>query len=101
MRALAISALLAMLATLAPTATAAANPVWIHPEPKECVTDPCEQYYCDTLDESVAGVHHERFRNCQERFSVDFIDCLFGEHWEYVVNTPLLVVRYSACNTPA
>ena len=99
MRALASSALLALLAAFAPAAAAAGNPVWIHPEPKECFTTPCEQYYCDTADEYINGVHHERFRDCSERFSIDFIDCIFGEHWVTYEVGPL-TVRYTACNSP-
>ena len=99
MRVLAIAALLLALLSIAPTVAAREDPLWIHPEPKECVQAPCEQYYCDTLDEYNGAVHHERFRNCSERFSIDFIDCLWGEHWEsYTVG--LVTVRYSACNQP-
>jgi hypothetical protein len=102
MRALAISALIALSAFAAvPLASAAApNPVFVHVEPVVCVTDPCPpMVWCDPADTGGA-VRYERFHDCSERISVDGIDCLFGEHWEYVVNTPLLVVRYSACNTP-
>ena len=99
MRILALAVLLLALVAFVPGGAARPNPVWIHPEPKTCVTEPCEQYYCDTLDESNGAVRHERFRDCSERFSIDTIDCIFGEHWEtYTVG--LVTVRYSACNQP-
>lgn len=95
-----IAALCLLATAFLPSVSASDGSVlWIHPEPKTCVTDPCEQYYCDSLDETDGAVRHERFRDCSERFSIDTIDCIFGEHWEsYTVG--LVTVRYSACNQP-
>lgn len=61
---------------------------------------PCPpQVWCDPADNYNGAVHLERFHNCSERISIDFIDCIFGEHWEsYTVG--LVTVRYSACNQP-
>ena len=96
MRALAISALLALAVLAVPAASAAPPSIPVHVEFVDCVTAPCPpQVWCDP---STGGVV-ERNHNCSHRVSIDAIDCLWGEHWvEYKVGP--LTVRYTACNSP-
>ncbi len=100
MRALAILALAGLALAVAPSASAATDPVYIHVEPVVCVTDPCPpMVWCDPADTQNGAIRHERYHDCSERYSVDAIDCIFGEHWvEYQVG--LVTVRHTVCNQP-
>ncbi|MEK6975715.1 MAG: hypothetical protein AABY18_05165 [Candidatus Thermoplasmatota archaeon] len=94
---------LALLAAALAAPVAAARPVPtvpVHVEVVQCVTDPCPpQIWCDPADTQNGAIRYERFHDCSERISIDFIDCLWGEHWETYTAGPV-TVRYSACSQP-
>lgn len=101
MRVFAILALVALAVALVPGAPARPMPtVPVHVEVVQCVTAPCPpQVWCDPEDTG-GNVRYERFHDCSERISIDFIDCLWGEYWVTHQAGPL-TVRYSACSDPS